>query len=102
MARMLRACAPLALMSARASETTRSRVSSRRLLSPSSAGLNHSDREPASPACCPAMRVSLPAGLTVNPIHYKVNSVPDKRLKSTEIDFLALASPKSGLRSGEE
>jgi hypothetical protein len=46
--------------------------------SPSSGGLNHSDREPASPACCPAMRVSLPAGLTVNSIHYKVNSVPDK------------------------
>ena len=49
---MLRAAAPLALMIARASAATRSRVSTRRRFSSSPGGLNHSGRLTRALACC--------------------------------------------------
>src|SRR5580658_505150 len=57
---MLSACAPSALMNARASATTRSRVRARRRLPAISGGLNHSGCTEPSPAACgvPAMSPS--------------------------------------------
>jgi hypothetical protein len=77
-ARMLRACALSAAMIARASATTRSRLSARRLPGPPSSGLNHNADVPASDGRCPAMPASLLAALTVNNVHCSVNILARK------------------------
>ena len=72
---MLRAAAPPALMIARASATTRLLVSARRRFSSPPGGLNHS--VPALwPAACRWLSIPAPlTRLTVNVVHYIVNSV---------------------------
>src|SRR5690242_4413703 len=85
---MLRAAAPSVLMTVRASATTRSRVSARRL-SGLSGGLNHSGCR-SSPAAARgrlaigSLRVP---GLTVNDVHTIVNTVTRKRMSFTRIAF---------------
>src|SRR6266487_1457052 len=99
--RMLSAPTPSALMMARASAMTRSRVSARRRPSSPSGGVNHSGRVPASSPTARRLFSTSASGcrvwphLTVNVVHYMVNIVARKRIVFTRAVFFRDGRPSA-------